>query len=233
MPAPLTFRGMPAPRFWELEDALIDYGLTPVGPTDLAHLMMIEYANSYGNDWFVVPLTLPIGSLTRVDSLVVTDSFGVRSLLRPIGDRSLAAIELGDVADVVSTPAGPGADREAGFESLLPAAHVGTTDRGRGARGCALHARRDGQPRVGDRARHRESARAAHAARGARSGSRRPPRLPQPRERRRAIGSRRAFPATGSPCCRCKPKRRTARSSRGCDGVRYCSPTGHSACTAR
>ncbi len=89
MPAPLTFRGMPAPRFWELEDALIDYGLTPVGPTDLAHLMMIEYANSYGNDWFVVPLTLPIGSLTRVDSLVLTDSFGVRSLLRPIGDRSL------------------------------------------------------------------------------------------------------------------------------------------------
>jgi len=89
IPAPLTFRGMPAPRFWELEDALIEYGLTPVGPTDLAHLMMIEYANSYGNDWFVVPLTLPIGSLTRVDSLVVTDSFGVRNLLRPVGDRSL------------------------------------------------------------------------------------------------------------------------------------------------
>lgn len=89
IPAPLTFRGTPAPRFWELEDALIDYGLTPVGPTDLAQLMMIEYANSYGNDWFVVPLTLPIGSLTRIDSLVVTDSFGVRSLLRPIGDPSL------------------------------------------------------------------------------------------------------------------------------------------------
>jgi hypothetical protein len=89
IPAPLTFRGTPAARFWELEDARIDYGLTPVGPTDLAHLMMIEYANSYGNDWFVVPLTLPIGSLTRIDSLVVTDSFGVRSLLRPIGDPSL------------------------------------------------------------------------------------------------------------------------------------------------
>ena len=89
VPSPLTFRGTPAPRFWELEDGLIDYGLTPVGPTDLAHLMMIEYANSYGNDWFVVPLTLPIGSLTRIDSLVVTDSFGVRTLLRPLGDRSL------------------------------------------------------------------------------------------------------------------------------------------------
>ena len=26
---------------------------------------MIEYASSYGNDWYVVPLELPVGSLTR------------------------------------------------------------------------------------------------------------------------------------------------------------------------
>lgn len=89
VPAPVVFRGAPAPRYWELEDARIEYGLMPVGPTDLAQLLMIEYASSYGNDWFVVPLTLPIGSLTAVNSLVVTDSFGVRSLLRPIGDRTL------------------------------------------------------------------------------------------------------------------------------------------------
>ncbi len=89
VPAPVTFRGAPAGRFWELEDARIEYGLLPVGPTDLAHLLMIEYASSYGNDWFVVPLTLPVGSLTTIDSLVVTDTFGVRSLLRPIGDRAL------------------------------------------------------------------------------------------------------------------------------------------------
>lgn len=89
VPAPVVFRGAPAPRYWELEDARIEYGLMPVGPTDLAQLLMIEYASSYGNDWFVVPLTLPIGSLTAINSLVVTDSFGVRSLLRPLGDRTL------------------------------------------------------------------------------------------------------------------------------------------------
>ena len=89
VPAPVSFRGTPAPRYWEMEDARIDYGSMQVGPTDLPHLMLIEYASSYGNDWFVVPLTLPVGSLTRIDSLVVTDSFGVRSLLRPIGDPSL------------------------------------------------------------------------------------------------------------------------------------------------
>ena len=91
VPAPVTFRGSPAPRFWEMEDAQLAYGLVPVGPTDLAQLMMIEYASGYGNDWFVVPLTLPVGSVTSVNSLVVTDTFGVRTLLRPIGDRTLPA----------------------------------------------------------------------------------------------------------------------------------------------
>jgi len=89
VPAPVTFAGAPAARFWELEDAKIAYGLMTTGPTDLAHLMMIEYASSYGNDWYVVPVTLPVGSVTRVESLVVTDTFGVRSLLRPIGDPAL------------------------------------------------------------------------------------------------------------------------------------------------
>jgi hypothetical protein len=91
VPAPVVFRGAPASRFWELEDSRLAYGLVPVGPTDLAQLMMIEYVSSYGNDWFLVPLTLPVGSLTAVNSLVVTDSFGVRNLLRPIGDAGLPA----------------------------------------------------------------------------------------------------------------------------------------------
>lgn len=90
VPAPVTFRGAPAARFWELEDAQVAFGLLSAGPPDLAHLLMIEYASSYGNDWFVVPLKIPVGSVTRVDSLVVTDTFGVRSLLRPIGDPALA-----------------------------------------------------------------------------------------------------------------------------------------------
>ena len=90
IPAPVSFPGAPAPRFWEMEDARLAYGLIPVGRTDLAYLLMIEYASAYGNDWFALPLTLPVGSVTRVDSLVVTDTFGVRSLVRPLNDPALA-----------------------------------------------------------------------------------------------------------------------------------------------
>ncbi len=89
VPAPVRFPGAPATRFWEFEDARVNYGAIAVGPTDLAQLMMIEYASSYGNDWYVVPMDVPVGSLTRVNSLVVTDTFGVRTLHRPIGDRAL------------------------------------------------------------------------------------------------------------------------------------------------
>jgi hypothetical protein len=91
VPAPISFRGAPAARFWEFENAQIDFGLMSVGPGDLAHLLMIEYASSWGNDWFVVPLDLKVGTLTSIDSMVVSDTFGVRSLLRPIGDAALPA----------------------------------------------------------------------------------------------------------------------------------------------
>jgi hypothetical protein len=91
IPAPVSFRGTPAARFWEFEDARIEFGLVPVGPTDLGQLLMIDYTSSYGNDWFVIPVELPVGSLTSLNSLVVTDTFGVRTLLKPIRDRSLPA----------------------------------------------------------------------------------------------------------------------------------------------
>jgi hypothetical protein len=89
IPAPVSYRGMPAARFWEFEDARIDVGVLQVGPTDLPHLLLIDYASVYGNDWFVIPIDLPVGSLTETRSLVVTDTFGIRTLLRPHGDPAL------------------------------------------------------------------------------------------------------------------------------------------------
>ena len=86
MPAPVSFRGAPAQRFWELEDGSIDYGLLPAGPGDLPHLLLSEFATSFGNDWYVIPIELAVGTLTQTRSLVVTDSFGVQTLIRPVND---------------------------------------------------------------------------------------------------------------------------------------------------
>jgi len=93
IPAPVTFHGMPAPRFWELEDARIDLGALRPGATDLAQMLLVETLTGYGNDWYVIPIELPVGSLVESRSLVVTDTFGVQSLIRPIGDRNLSSRE--------------------------------------------------------------------------------------------------------------------------------------------
>lgn len=82
IPAPVRFRGAPSSRFWEFEDAQVDYGRIATGPADLPHMLLIEFANSFGNDWFVIPVDLEVGSLCRTRSLVVTDTFGVRTLIK-------------------------------------------------------------------------------------------------------------------------------------------------------
>lgn len=89
VPAPVTFHGMPAPRFWELEDARIDLGALQPGATDLPQLLTVETLTGYGNDWYVIPIDLPVGSLVETRSLVVTDTFGVQTLVRPVGDVNL------------------------------------------------------------------------------------------------------------------------------------------------
>lgn len=83
IPAPVSFRGMPAARFWEFEDAQVDFGSVEAGPTDLARMLLVEFALDYGNDWFVIPLEVDIGSLYNTRSLVITDTFGVQTLIKP------------------------------------------------------------------------------------------------------------------------------------------------------
>ncbi|MFF0488757.1 hypothetical protein ACFYTQ_07015 [Nocardia sp. NPDC004068] len=76
IPATVRYGGVPADRFWEMEDAQIDLGATDVATLDTGRLLLIAFAEVYGNDWFQLPLEVPAGSLTVLDRLVVADSFG-------------------------------------------------------------------------------------------------------------------------------------------------------------
>jgi hypothetical protein len=84
VPSPVSFPGMPANRWWEFEDRQIDFGSLNVSPDDLVSLVMVEFALIYGNDWFVVPVELDVGSLTRMRSVSVTDSFGFVTEIPPL-----------------------------------------------------------------------------------------------------------------------------------------------------
>ncbi|MGA7879407.1 MAG: hypothetical protein WCD63_00920 [Terrimicrobiaceae bacterium] len=61
----------------------MDFGSMDCGQTDLACVLLVEFALAYGNDWYVIPIELDVGSLHRTRSLVVTDTFGVRTLIKP------------------------------------------------------------------------------------------------------------------------------------------------------
>ncbi len=89
LPNHVTFRGVHDPRWWTLEDSVTDFGQLDAEHVDLAKLLVMEFALVYGNDWFSVPVPAPRGDLSRVTTLVVTDTFGVRTLIRPAEDTTV------------------------------------------------------------------------------------------------------------------------------------------------
>jgi hypothetical protein len=78
IPIPVSFSGMPNTRWWAFEDHATNFGDIDASTTDLAKLLFMEFALVYSNDWFVMPCTLPAGSLARVAGLAVTNVFGER-----------------------------------------------------------------------------------------------------------------------------------------------------------
>jgi hypothetical protein len=79
IPTPAIFRGMPSPRFWEMEDRQIDFGNLNAKTTDHLLLEFSEFALIYSNDWFIVPYRLAHNSLCEIKGLIVTDTFGDRT----------------------------------------------------------------------------------------------------------------------------------------------------------
>ena len=130
IPAPATFGGMPTARFWEMEDARIDFGSVDAAPHDLARLMMLSYATVYGNDWYVVPVRMPIGTLCRVEALTVRDVFGGEQTIGPVGadSREFHLFSLTDEREpsgaspwFLLAPALPGSLESPAIESVLVA----------------------------------------------------------------------------------------------------------------
>ena len=79
VPVPVRYTGMPASRWWEFEDGQVNFGDLDAGPADLARLLVAEFATVYGVDMFVIPVTVPGGSLTELRSVEVLDTFGGRT----------------------------------------------------------------------------------------------------------------------------------------------------------
>ncbi|WP_241745672.1 hypothetical protein [Streptomyces lydicus] len=85
LPSTVRYGGLPADRFWEMEDARVDLGAADVSTLDTGRLLLISFATVFGNDWFLVPLEVPTASLTVLDQLLVRDVFDRHHLVRRAG----------------------------------------------------------------------------------------------------------------------------------------------------
>ena len=85
IPVPVSFSGMPNTRWWAFEEKQTNFGDIDASTTDLAKLLFMEFALVYSNDWFVVPSTLPAGTLVKLEGLAVTNVFGERFWIEAAG----------------------------------------------------------------------------------------------------------------------------------------------------
>jgi len=107
LPMHVTFRGMPEPRWWNFEDGATGFGQLDTEHVDLAKMLVMEFALVFGGDWFFVPVPTPVGSLQRVTTLVITDTFGQRTLVRPVEQLSAGRGDGPWTMFRVSGPGGP------------------------------------------------------------------------------------------------------------------------------
>ena len=85
IPAPVSFKGMPLPRYWMMEDNQIDFGNIDTSPTGLLHLLLAEFGLIYGNDWFLLPYPLQVNTICDIKGLIITDVFGDNTFIDAAG----------------------------------------------------------------------------------------------------------------------------------------------------
>lgn len=109
VPGHVRFRGIASPRFWDFESN--ELALPSVRPEvrDVSKVLALDFLLIHGADWFVAPITQPVGTLARIDALVVTDVFGVQTSISR--------------ADVLTAP--PSLSRWTMFTPVTPTALAG------------------------------------------------------------------------------------------------------------
>ena len=83
IPATVQFEGMPNTRHWAFEEGTANFGAIEPDTTDIAKLLLIEFGLLFANDWFLLPIDLPVGSLTSIRGLAVTNVFDERLWIEP------------------------------------------------------------------------------------------------------------------------------------------------------
>lgn len=77
--AAVTFPTMPVARFWELEDGTLDLAGIDADLDDVGTLLVTEFALAGSDDWIVLPVDVPNGSLVTLEEVTVRCTFGTQT----------------------------------------------------------------------------------------------------------------------------------------------------------
>jgi hypothetical protein len=76
IPTSARFKGMPAKRWWEMEDAAINLGAAGGEFNEVVKQIVAEFATVYSNDWMVLPMRRKELELVNIKGVMVKDIFG-------------------------------------------------------------------------------------------------------------------------------------------------------------
>ena len=107
IPVPAEYPGMPQPRWWQFEDGAVDLGKLSADATDAARIVVSEFALLYSNDWFTIICRQPVGSVAELQGVIVTDTFGWRTLVQPTVDPAGSDWTGWDAFSLAPRPSGP------------------------------------------------------------------------------------------------------------------------------
>ncbi len=116
IPASASFRGMPVARWWGFESGATNLAAVRPEKRELTKLIVLDFMLVHANDWYVISFDQPLGSLCRIESLLVRDVFGGTTLVER-ADRGPAAA--GRQWTIFSTSVADGAE-VAGFFLMAP-----------------------------------------------------------------------------------------------------------------
>lgn len=85
LPANIDYDGMPDTRWWKFENRKTYLGDIKPDTTDISKLLFLDFTLLYANDWFLIPLSLPAGTISNIKGMVVTNCFGERTWIKPTG----------------------------------------------------------------------------------------------------------------------------------------------------
>lgn len=84
----LKFVGMPEKRWWNFEDTHVDFGSINPKKNNIASILLMEFALVSSPDWFIIPCKMSVGSINKIDKLIVVDCFGDEVQIEPAGNTS-------------------------------------------------------------------------------------------------------------------------------------------------